>query len=120
MPSVAISNNGTAKGVNNLKPYYSEFVRHCLRYYIKTIDEGKGGHPVFKSEADKANWRACYIILNGFSEKDVDTIFQIYRQGDTVADNIYQLSKERQVPQATFWNLTDGVERKIAKKRGLI
>ena len=35
MPSAATLNNGTVKGVNDLKPYYSEFVRHCLRYYVK-------------------------------------------------------------------------------------
>ena len=67
MNSAAMLSSGIKKGVNDLKPYYSEFVRHCLRYYIKTLDEGKGGHPVFRSEADLANWSACYHVLKDCS-----------------------------------------------------
>ena len=102
-----------------MKPYYSEYVRHCLRYYIKTLDEGKGGHPIFKSEVDKVNWSACYEVLKDYSVNDVETIAHIYRPGDTISDKIYLLSKEKRVSQDTLWNLINTVERKIAKQRGL-
>ena len=103
-----------------MKPYYSEYVRHCLRYYIMTLDEGKGGHPIFKTEVDKANWSVCHNVLKDYSEKDMEIIAYIYRPGDTIADKIYLLSKTKQVTQDRLWGLINTTERKIAKKRGLI
>lgn len=103
-----------------MKPYYSEFVRHCLRYYIKTLDEGRGGCPVFRTPAERENWSACHYVLNGCSENIVDTICQIYRTGDTIPDNIYMIAKNRGGSQAPLWNLVSDIERKIAQKRGLI
>ena len=103
-----------------MKPYYSEYVAHCLRYYIKTLDEGLGGHPIFKSEADKANWSACCSVLKNYSEDDMEMIAHIYRPGDTIPDKIYQLAKSKGVPQDTIWSLINNVERKVAKRRGLI
>ena len=103
-----------------MKPYYSEFVRHCLRHYVKTRDEGKGGHPIFRNEAERENWSACYNVLKDYSEDDIDIISYIYRPGDTIADKIYLLSKSKRVSQDTIWSLINNVERGIAKKRGLI
>lgn len=103
-----------------MKPYYSEFVRHCLRYYIKTLDEGRGGHPVFKSEIDKANWSACYNVLKDYTQVNMEIISEIYRPGDTIADKIYMLSNTKRVSQDIIWNLINNTERRIAKKRGLI
>jgi hypothetical protein len=95
-------------------------VRHCLRYYIKTLDEGNGGHPIFKSDADRENWSACYNVLKDYSQNDMDIISEIYRPGDTIADKIYLLAKTKRVPQDTIWNLVGTIERKIARKRGLL
>ena len=103
-----------------MKAYYSEFVRHCLRHYVKTLDEGKGGHPNFASEAERANWSACYQVLKDYSADDMDIISQLYRPGDTIADRIYMLSTARKVSQGRFWNLVSDTERQIAKKRGLL
>ena len=103
-----------------MKPYYSEYVRHCLRYYIKTWDEAPGCVPVFKSDVDKANWCACYYVLKDYSQSNLDTVAEIYRPGDTIADKIYQMAKDRGVHQDTIWGLINATERKIAKKRGLI
>ena len=103
-----------------MKPYYSEYVRHCLRYYVKTLDEGKGGHPIFKSDADRENWKACYHVLKDYSPSDMDIIAEIYRPGDTIADKIYLIAKTKGVNQDRFWGLINNTERKIAKKRGLL
>lgn len=103
-----------------MKPYYSEYVRHCLRYYVKTLDEGNGGHPIFKSEADKANWGACYHVLKEYPQSHFDIVCEIYRPGDTIADKIYMMAKNRRVSQDTLWGLINNTERKIAKKRGLL
>lgn len=103
-----------------MKPYYAEFVRHCLRYYIKTLDEGKGGHPVFRSDVDRENWSACYNVLKDYSPENMDIISEIYRPGDTIPDKIYQLAKTKGVSHDRFWGLINTIERKIAKKRGLL
>lgn len=103
-----------------MRPYYSEFVRHCLRYYIKTLDEGNGSHPIFKSDADRANWGACHQVLKDYSEKDMDVIAHIYRPGDTIADKIYTMSKAKGVNQDTIWSLISTLERRVAKRRGLM
>lgn len=103
-----------------MKPYYSEFVRHCLRHYIKTLDDGHGGHPIFQNEAEKANWLACHRVLKNYSTYDLDVINQIYRPGDTISDKIYLLAKTKRVSQGAFWNLIGDTEKAIAKERGLI
>ena len=103
-----------------MKPHYSEFVRHCLRYYVKTLDDGHGGHPVFRNDAERENWSACYSVLKDYSENDMDIISQIYRPGDTIADKIYMLSKNKRVSQDSIWGLINSVEKRIAQKRGLI
>lgn len=103
-----------------MRPYYSEYVRHCLRYYIKTLDDGNGGHPIFTSDADRENWSACYHVLKNYTQKDMDIIAEIYRPGDTIADKIYLLAKNRRVSPDSIWSLINALERKIAKKRGLL
>ena len=102
------------------RPYYAEYVRHCLRYYVKTLEDGNGGHPVFTNEVDKENWSACYHVLKHCTSADMDTIIEIYRPGDTIADKIYQIAKTRKVSQDAIWSYINAIERKIAKKRGLL
>ena len=103
-----------------MRPYYSEYVRHCLLYYVKTQDEGKGGHPIFNSDVDRENWSACYSVLKHYPKENMDIIMEIYRPGDTTADKIYAMAKARGVTQGRYWNLVNLTERKIAKRRGLI
>ena len=103
-----------------MKPYYSDFVRHCLRFYVKNFDEGKGGLPHFRNDAERENWSACYQVLKNYSERDLDTIMYIYRPGETISDKIYLLSKGKQISQDTIWHLINEVERKVAQKRGIV
>ena len=103
-----------------MKPYYSEYVRHCLRYYIKTWDEAPGCSPSFKTVADRDNWSACHQVLKDYSRSDMDIIAEIYRPGDTIADKIYVMSQRMRVHQDKIWGLVNTTERKIAKKRGLL
>lgn len=102
------------------RPYYAEYVRHCLRYYIKTLDDGNGGHPTFANDVEKENWSACHYVLKNYTQADMDMIAELYRRGDTLADKIYQCAKDRRVSQDTIWNTINTLERKIAKKRGLL
>lgn len=97
------------------RPFYSEYVRHCLRFYTRNRTL-----PTFKSEADKNNWYACATVLKGCTDRDRDIIFEVYSGFDTLADNVYVVSKKYDIEQAIIWDLMKAIERKIAKRRGLM
>lgn len=95
--------------------FYSAYIEHCMRFYARY---SKPNH--FRSDADKKNWIACENALNEFSDEDRERLLSIYRDGDTIPDNVYQLSKKEKINQDTIWKLIGELERKIAKRRGLI
>lgn len=103
-----------------MKPYYSEFTRHCLRHYVLTQDEAPGCLPRFRNDAERENWNACHQVLKDYSTRDMDIISQVYRPGDTMSDKIYMLAKARQISQDSLWRLIGDTEKKVAQKRGLI
>lgn len=96
------------------KTFYSEFVKHCLKFHVKHP------RPIFHSEADKKNWNACDSALKTFSDSDRDMLITIYSEGDTIADNVYQMVKKNGIKQDTIWKLIGELERKVAKRRGLL
>ncbi len=74
----------------------------------------------FRSDADRKNWLACKNALKEFSAEDRERLLTIYRDGDTIPDNVYQLSKKENINQDSIWKLIGDLERKVAKRRGLI
>lgn len=98
------------------RPYYSEYVKHALRFYTRNV------HPVpaFKSEADKNNWHSCAITLKGCSDLQRNIIVDVYSGRDTLADNVYTASVKYNIHQSVIWDLMKVVERKVAKRRGLL
>lgn len=101
-----------------MKRYYAEYVRHCLRFYVMTLDMGTS--PKFNTEVDRQNWMACHLVMKNIDLKTLEVIKEIYRPGDTIPDKVYHLSKELKVPQDTIWNTINTLERNVAKKRGLL
>ena len=97
-----------------MKTFYTDYVNHCLRFYARHPE------PTFRSEADEKNWSACKEALGEFNDKDKETLTTIFREGDTIPDNVYQISKAMGVKQDGIWKLISDLERKVAKKRGLI
>lgn len=97
-----------------MRAFYSDYVNHCLRFYARH------SRPIFHSEADKKNWNACDSALKSFSDSDRDILLTIYIEGDTIPDNVYQMAKSKGIKQDTIWKLISELERKVAKRRGLI
>jgi len=97
-----------------MRAFYSEYVTHCLRFYARY------SRPIFHSEADKKNWNACDSALKSFTDSDRDILLAVYREGDTIPDNVYQLSVTMNISQDIIWKLINELERKIAKRRNLI
>lgn len=96
------------------RAFYSEYVNHCLRFYARHRN------PKFNSAADKNNWLACKSALEGFTDSEREMLLTIYRGGDTVPDNVYQIAKEKGIKQDSVWKLVNELERKVAKRRGLL
>lgn len=96
------------------KAYYTEYVNHCMRFYANYKK------PKFRSEVEKENWKACERALRFFPPEEVDLLLEVYRGGDTMADNIYRVSVVYDVRQDTLWRMTAELGKKIAKIRKLI
>lgn len=98
------------------KTYYSDYVKHALRFYTRYY------HPpvLFKTEADRANWLACDDVFKTYADSDVKMLFEVYSGRDTLADEVYNAAKKRNINQNIIWDLMKAVEYKIAAKRNLI
>ena len=102
------------------RSYYSEFIKHAMRYYSKNALNGSSEKPKFKSDADKRNWLACNVALKNLPDDTRNMLLTVYSGGDTLPDNVYQYAQSHKVEQDTIWNAIYDLERKIAKRRGLI
>lgn len=96
------------------RAFYSEYVHHCLRFYARHPK------PKFHSEADKKNWLACEDALKGFPDREREILLFVYREGDTIPDNVYEIAKQKSIKQDSVWKLVNELERKVAKRRGLL
>ena len=97
------------------KPFYSEYVRHCMRYYSRNTNK-----PRFNTEVDKNNWYACHKAIERYSDRDKDILIRVYSMYDTLADNVYEVAKTYHIDQNIIWDMLKDFEHSIAKKRGLI
>lgn len=102
------------------KPFYADYVNHMLRFYARNVQSGDVMRLKFKSEVDKLNWRSVNRVLHKLPERDKYIIIEVFGRGDTLADNIYELSKELAINQDVIWTLVSMVTNKIAKDRRLI
>lgn len=102
------------------KPFYADYVNHMLRFYARSVRSGNVVRLKFKSEVDKLNWHAVNRVLHNFPEQDKYIIIEVFGRGDTLADNIYEVSKELAINQDVIWTLVSKVTKKIAKDRRLI
>ncbi len=88
-------------------------LRFYARYYDKNLES-------FKKSTDMKNWFAVKIVLDKLPEKDKNVIIEVYRRRDTLADNIYEVSKELGIDQDVIWTMLNKVTKKIAQVRELI
>ena len=98
------------------KPFYSEYVKHALRFYSRNSME----KPIFKSEADKNNWMSCHIVISLYPPSLQKIFIEVYSGFDTLPDEVYNASKKHDVDQTLIWDSMKDLERKIAKRRGLM
>lgn len=97
------------------KPFYSDYVRHMLRFYTRNPNIEH-----FKSDVDNDNWYSCYEIFDQYSGRDKDILTYVYSCYDTLPDNVYEMSKKYDINQNIIWDMLKDVEKKIAIRRGLL
>ena len=97
------------------KPFYSDYVRHCLRFYTRNPNLSR-----FKTNVDRNNWKACAEVVKEYSDRDRDIIASVYGNFDTLSDNVYETAKKYGINQGIIWDMMKEVERKIARRRGLL
>ena len=97
------------------KPFYTDYVRHCMRFYARNTNK-----PRFNTEVDKNNWYACHRAIERCSNEEIDILICVYRLYDTIADNVYEVARTRGIDQNIIWDMMKDFERSVARKRGLI
>lgn len=97
------------------RPFYSDYVRHALRFYSRNLLRTS-----FKSEVDRTNWMACSSVIREYSDRDRDILVMVYGGFDTLSDNVYETAKKYGINQNIIWDMMKDVEREISRKRGLI
>lgn len=97
------------------KPYYSDYVRHCMRFYARNTEK-----PHFNTEVDEDNWFACHKAIGRCSDRDKTILLRVYGMYDTIPDNVYEVSNLLHIDQNLIWDLMKDFERVVARKRGLL
>ena len=97
------------------KPFYSDYVRHMMRFYSRNINQ-----PCFKTDVDKQNWVSCDRVIKDYSVRDKDILTSAYGGFDTLPDNVYEIAKRYHINQSIIWDMMKEFERKVAKQRKLI
>lgn len=96
------------------KQFYTDYVRHCLRYFTRyELDENA-------DRIEKLNWVCCESALEDFKPKEQDILKYIYRERDTMGDNVYNASKVCGYDQEHLWALCRLLEQRVAELRHLI
>ena len=99
------------------KPFYADYVNRMLRFYVRKVYRER---MTVENPVDKKNCLCAAKVLDALPEKDRNVIMDIYEGGDTLADNIYHVSKEMNINQDVLWTLMSKVTKEIAKERGLV
>ena len=97
------------------RPFYTEYVRHMLRFYTRNLSLTD-----FKSEVDRRNWYTCHDVLKQYSSRDTAILIYVYSSFDTLPDNVYNISIAHNIHQNIVWDMMKELERKLAIRRGLL
>lgn len=99
-----------------VKKYYSDYVRHALRFYTRNQTPPS----TYESAASVEDWNACKIVFDTLLPVSREILVAVYQPLDTMADNVYKAAKKFNIPQDTIWSLMADVEKLIAQERGLL
>lgn len=93
---------------------YTDYIKHAMRFYSRYPNRQH-----FKNNVDESNWKACYEVIQTYSDRDRDILVYVYGSYDTISDNVYTMSEKYQIDQTIIWDLMREFEQKVAIERGL-
>ena len=97
------------------RPFYSEYVRHCMRFYSRNLSLTR-----FKTSVDEENWKACHEVVKQLPDKTKDILVMVYGGRDTLSDEVYNASRLYSMNQNIIWDTMKVFEKAVAVRRGLI
>jgi len=103
-----------------MRPPYAEYVKSAMRFYARNRLAPVPQEPRFRTDADKKNWAACEAAVKPLEPVDREWVLRIYADADTLADNIYDIAAKNGISQNHLWDMINAVEKRFAKRRGLI
>lgn len=86
-----------------------------LRFYSRYLHNKS-----FRTESDRLNWMACNNVIEKYSPRDKDILTFVYGEMDTIADNVYTISKKFKINQSIVWDMMREFEKAVAIERGLL
>ena len=96
------------------KQVYTEYVRYMLQFYFQNPDKTS-----FLNDRDRINWKTCDKVIKRVSHNDRTVFKFVYGEFDTIADNVYVLSKINAINQNVIWNMLHKLEKEVAIERGM-
>lgn len=101
---------------NSTKPYYADYVNHCLRFYASYPDKCPNQAPV-----DKRNWDTVDQVMKEQTEQMREIIIYAYATSkNDVRTNVQYMSKITNVPVLEIWKNIFDISHRIAEVRELI
>ena len=96
------------------KELYTDYVRHALRYYIRTEK------PYFRTKADFENWIASETALNDCSTFERKILRALYSRNNPLPCAVEQCAARYSISADRVWRMMTRLERNVARHRGLI
>lgn len=98
-----------------MKRHYSDYVHHCMRYYLSTPE-----YPFeFRRSCDRLAWISCDKALRSFDEENQNLLKAVYTSR-VLTDGVEREAKKSGLYAKHIWSLVDRFENKVAIERGLI
>ena len=96
------------------KPFYSEYVKHMMRFYSRSLDM-----TTFKSKVDELNWLICHDTLEQYPKYKY-ILIDVYAGYGLLDEEVEKASIKYYVEKKVIWDVMKQFERDLALNRGLL
>lgn len=98
------------------RPYYADYVNHCLRFYFK-YNASKG----FKNEVDKLNYTAVDRVVKKLDTADREILKTVFVQDNfNIYENVSHAAMNCREDTKKVWLVINYATGEIAKERRLL
>ena len=102
------------------KEHYTDYVKHALRYYIRTTQKNPSEKPHFRTNADRANGNASEAAMNDYDSFEQRMFYALYGGKDALPYAVNQYAMRFSMDADRIWRMITDLERNVARRRGLI